>query len=62
MADCDKCNLLDQVGGRPNWELMRMLRRERNLTADLQDEITHLKAHLRAVEAEITRLERLNAR
>ena len=40
---------------------MRMVRVERSLVADLENEITHLKAHLRAVEAEVTRLERLSA-
>lgn len=61
MADCEKCVLRDQIGARPNWELMRMLRLERTRVADLTDENTHLKAHLRAVEAEVTRLERLHA-
>lgn len=61
MADCEKCVLLDQVGRRPNWEFMRIIRLERNRIAELEDQIRHLQAHLKAVEAEVTRLERLSA-
>ncbi len=61
MDNCEQCQMLTTIGRQPNWMLMRLLRTEQSRVADLEDEVTHLKAHLRAVEAEVTRLERLNA-
>ena len=61
MDSCEQCEMLTTIGRQPNWFLMRLLRTEQLRVANLEDEVTHLKAHLRAVEAEVTRLERLNA-
>ena len=61
MDSCEQCEMLTTIGRQPNWMLMRMVRVERSRVADLEDEVTHLKAHLRAVQAEVTRLERLSA-